>query len=308
MLFIFQGFSRSLFLSLSPSPPPNFLLGLCVCHPLPCISHWISSKLNTYYGQLNLDNGGPSSCWCYRASRDSKTPGYSSGLVQWVGETRAVVFIALVSAGMADDIMKSVAVSAMTTPSKLSTPTNGTMVSPKAFNKNTALSSAAKEVQTPPSLLSPKLLRPLKFARSPSPSPPPSSLAINVAPQVPADVIMPVSPHSPLAMIGAQRSMHTGITYPVNVWGPISKYGYLDEVPPTWVQRQHFGGKHVQCFLYLHETTQFHIFALVWSFCCSNFFSLSLQNWVFLFWAGFLVFLCWVWMGSLIAYESRSFF
>ncbi|KAH8974460.1 hypothetical protein BDL97_01G103800 [Sphagnum fallax] len=145
---------------------------------------------------------------------------------------------------MTDDIMKSVAVSAMTTPSKLSTPTNGTMVSPKAFNKNTALSSAAKEVQTPPSLLSPKLLRPLKFARSPSPSPPPSSLAINVAPQVPADVIMPVSPHSPLAMIGAQRSMHTGITYPVNVWGPISKYGYLDEVPPTWVQRQHFGGKH----------------------------------------------------------------
>jgi hypothetical protein len=137
------------------------------------------------------------------------------------------------------------------------------MVSPKAFNKNTALSSAAKEVQTPPSLLSPKLLRPLKFARSPSPSPPPSSLAINVPPQVPADVIMPVSPHSPLAMIGAQRSMHTGITYPVNVWGPISKYGYLDEVPPTWVQKQHFGGKHVQCFLYLHETTQFHIFALV---------------------------------------------
>jgi hypothetical protein len=33
-----------------------------------------------------------------------------------------------------------------------------------------------------------------------------------------------------------------------------------------------------------------------------------LQNWLFLFWAGFLVFLCWVWMGSLIAYGSRSFF
>lgn len=45
-------------------------------------------------------------------------------------------------------------------------------------------------------------------------------------------------------MIGAQTSVTTGLTYPYNAWGPVTKYGYLDNIPPTWAQKHHFEGKH----------------------------------------------------------------
>lgn len=63
---------------------------------------------------------------------------------------------------------------------------------------------------------------------------------------VPPDMITPVFPASPEEMIGAQTSMETGLTYPYNIWGPITKYGYLDDVAPTWAQKHHFLGKHVR--------------------------------------------------------------
>ena len=63
---------------------------------------------------------------------------------------------------------------------------------------------------------------------------------------VPKDVIMPVFPASPEDMKGALTSMETGLTHPYNVWGPVTKYGYLENVTPTWVQKHHFGGKHVR--------------------------------------------------------------
>lgn len=62
---------------------------------------------------------------------------------------------------------------------------------------------------------------------------------------VPPDVITPVFPASKDDMIGAQTSVTTGLTYPYNAWGPVTKYGYLDNIPPTWAQKHHFEGKHV---------------------------------------------------------------
>lgn len=62
---------------------------------------------------------------------------------------------------------------------------------------------------------------------------------------VPPGVITPVPPHTPKDMMGAQTSMDTGITYPRNVWGPITKFGYLDDIEPRWSQKKHFEGKHV---------------------------------------------------------------
>lgn len=68
---------------------------------------------------------------------------------------------------------------------------------------------------------------------------------------VPPGVITPVPPRTPKDMMGAQTSMDTGITYPVNVWGPITKYGYLDDIEPRWSQKKHFEGKHVSIYLHL---------------------------------------------------------
>ena len=68
---------------------------------------------------------------------------------------------------------------------------------------------------------------------------------------VPPGVITPVPPHTPKDMMGAQTSMDTGITYPRNVWGPITKFGYLDDIEPRWSQKKHFEGKHVSSILHL---------------------------------------------------------
>lgn len=65
---------------------------------------------------------------------------------------------------------------------------------------------------------------------------------------VPADVITPVFPTTAADMAGALTSMATGLTYPYNMWGPVSKYGYLDEVEPMWAQKRHYKGEHVQNF------------------------------------------------------------
>jgi hypothetical protein len=53
----------------------------------------------------------------------------------------------------------------------------------------------------------------------------------------------PVSPRTPSDMIGAQEERDTGLLNPYNLWGPVSKYGYLETVPLHPTQKQHFGGK-----------------------------------------------------------------
>ncbi len=53
----------------------------------------------------------------------------------------------------------------------------------------------------------------------------------------------PVSPRTPSDMIGAQEERDTGLLNPYNMWGPVSKYGYLETVPLHPTQKQHFGGK-----------------------------------------------------------------
>jgi hypothetical protein len=77
-------------------------------------------------------------------------------------------------------------------------------------------------------------------ARAPSPMRSPKTPSF-----VPPDVITPVFPASPEDMVGALTSMDTGLTYPYNIWGPVTKYGYLDDVAPTWAHKHHFGGIHV---------------------------------------------------------------
>ena len=55
----------------------------------------------------------------------------------------------------------------------------------------------------------------------------------------------PVSPRSKDDMVGALKETSTGIVYPYNMWGPIGKWGYLEDVNPTWAHKKHYGGKHV---------------------------------------------------------------
>ena len=55
----------------------------------------------------------------------------------------------------------------------------------------------------------------------------------------------PVSPRSKEDMVGALKESSTGIMYPYNMWGPIGKWGYLEDVNPTWAHKKHYGGKHV---------------------------------------------------------------
>lgn len=81
---------------------------------------------------------------------------------------------------------------------------------------------------------------------SPRPQTPKSPLRSLKTPSfVAPDVITPVFPTSPEDMAGALTSMETGLTYPWNIWGPVTKYGYLDDVEPTWSQKYHFQGKPV---------------------------------------------------------------
>ncbi|KAG0614514.1 hypothetical protein M758_6G183100 [Ceratodon purpureus] len=87
---------------------------------------------------------------------------------------------------------------------------------------------------------------PHKFLKQPpTPRRPKSPVRSPKTPSfVPPDVITPVFPAEPADMAGAMTSMDTGLTYPWNMWGPITKYGYLDDVAPTWAQKHHFQGKH----------------------------------------------------------------
>lgn len=92
--------------------------------------------------------------------------------------------------------------------------------------------------------------------KSPKPPAPSSSTPVR-SPRtpllVPPGVITPVPPRTPKDMMGAQTSMDTGITYPVNVWGPITKFGYLDDIEPRWSQKKHFEGKHVSIYTFVFQ-------------------------------------------------------
>jgi hypothetical protein len=65
----------------------------------------------------------------------------------------------------------------------------------------------------------------------------------------------PVSPRTPSDMIGAQEERDTGLLNPYNLWGPVSKYGYLETVPLHPTQKQHFGGKLVSRKKNTHQPT-----------------------------------------------------
>jgi len=111
-------------------------------------------------------------------------------------------------------------------------------LSPKPIERLQGGGTPVKSHRNTKSLKSPK--SPLqaqtpKSAKMPMSSPKTSSF---VGPNV-------TTPTSPKDIVDKDINMETSPTYPYNLWGPITKYGYLDNVPPTWAQRHHFQGKPV---------------------------------------------------------------
>lgn len=125
------------------------------------------------------------------------------------------------------------------------------MNTPNAGQKSPAAQPASPK---PPAQVVVKSQAPMS-PKSPKPNASPSTpvRSPKTPSFVPAGVVTPVPPHTPKDMMGAQTSMDTGITYPVNVWGPITKFGYLADIEPRWSQKKHFEGKHVSIYTFCFQ-------------------------------------------------------